>query len=771
MEKKKSIRSYNNPAGGWGALRATLDALVEQRTLIKGTKSLFRMNQPAGFKCPSCAWPDPRRPFPVKVCENGAKALAWETTAKRVTREFFAAHTVSWLEQQSDYWLEEQGRLTEPMVYDEASDKYVPISWEEAFQLIGRELNALADPNEAEFYTSGRASNEAAFLYQLFVREFGTNNFPDCSNMCHEATSVGLPPALGVAKATVVLDDFDHADAIFIFGQNPGTNSPRMLDELHAAARRGVRIVTFNPLRERALERFADPKNPLEMATLSSTTISSNYFQVRVGGDLAALKGIMKALIEADDQASASGKPRVLDVDFINTHTHGFEALAADLRATGWAAIERQSGLTRADLATAANIYAEAKAVIVAWGMGITQHRHGTENVQQIVNLLLLRGNIGRPGAGALPVRGHSNVQGDRTVGITEKPAPEFLDRLKAVFGFEPPRDQGHAVVRTVEAMVQGDAKVFVGLGGNFVAAIPDTEIATRAMRRLNLTVGINTKLNRGHLVHGRKALILPCLARSEIDMQAEGPQMVTIEDSTCVVQSSAGRNRPATPHLLSEPAIIAGMARATLPNSRVDWEAMVANYDRIRDAIEAVFPIFKDFNARVRKRGGFHLTSTARNRIWETPTGKANFLVFPGIEEDPHRDDPDVLWLTTIRSHDQFNTTVYTLNDRYRGVYGQRRVLFLGREEMNKRKLAPYDLVDLKTASSDDTERAARGFKVVPYNIPSSACAAYYPETNGLVPLYSRDGQSGTPTSKSIPIRIFRSETAEAPRETAGRK
>ncbi len=589
--------------------------------------------------------------------------------------------------------------------------------------------------------------------------------------MCHEATSVGLPPALGVAKATVVLDDFDHADAIFVFGQNPGTNSPRMLDELHAAARRGVRIVTFNPLRERALERFADPKNPLEMATLSSTTISSNYFQVRVGGDLAALKGIMKALIEADDQASASGKPRVLDVDFINTHTHGFEALAADLRATGWAAIERQSGLTRADLATAANIYAEAKAVIVAWGMGITQHRHGTENVQQIVNLLLLRGNIGRPGAGALPVRGHSNVQGDRTVGITEKPAPEFLDRLKAVFGFEPPRDQGHAVVRTVEAMVQGDAKVFVGLGGNFVAAIPDTEIATRAMRRLNLTVGINTKLNRGHLVHGRKALILPCLARSEIDMQAEGPQMVTIEDSTCVVQSSAGRNRPATPHLLSEPAIIAGMARATLPNSRVDWEAMVANYDRIRDAIEAVFPIFKDFNARVRKRGGFHLTSTARNRIWETPTGKANFLVFPGIEEDPHRDDPDVLWLTTIRSHDQFNTTVYTLNDRYRGVYGQRRVLFLGREEMNKRKLAPYDLVDLKTASSDDTERAARGFKVVPYNIPSGACAAYYPETNGLVPLYSRDGQSGTPTSKSIPIRIFRSETAEAPRETAGRK
>jgi len=763
MARKQSIRPYNSPAGGWGALGATLDAFVEQHALIKCTKSLFRINQPEGFKCPSCAWPDPSRHLPLKFCENGAKALAWEATAKRVTREFFAAHTVSWLEQQSDYWLEEQGRLTEPMVYDEASDKYVPIAWDQAFQLIGRELNALADPNEAEFYTSGRASNEAAFLYQLFVREFGTNNFPDCSNMCHEATSVGLPPALGVAKATVVLDDFAHADAIFIFGQNPGTNSPRMLDELHAAARRGVRIVTFNPLRERALERFADPKNPLEMATLSSTPISSNYFQVRVGGDLAALKGIMKALIETDGEAMASGKPRVLDVDFINTHTQGFDALAADLRATSWAAIERQSGLTRVDLATAARIYAEAKAVIAAWGMGITQHLHGTENVQQIVNLLLLRGNIGRPGAGALPVRGHSNVQGDRTVGITERPTPEFLDRLKAAFGFEPPRDHGHAVVGTVEAIVRGDAKVFIGLGGNFVAAIPDTEIAARAMRRLNLTVGINTKLNRGHLVHGRKALILPCLGRTELDEQAEGPQMVTIEDSTCVVQASAGRNRPASPHLLSEPAIIAGMARATLPKSRIDWEEMVANYDRIRDAIEVVFPIFKDFNKRVRKPGGFHLESTARNRVWNTPTGKANFLVFTGIEEDPHRDDPDVLWLTTIRSHDQFNTTVYALNDRYRGVYGQRRVLFLSREEMEKRKLAPNELVDLKTASIDDTERVARRFKVVPYSMPSGACAAYYPETNGLVPLYSRDGQSGTPTSKSVPIRIFRSETAEA--------
>jgi molybdopterin-dependent oxidoreductase alpha subunit len=757
MTHRNSIRPYNSPAGGWGAVRATIRALVGQHALMKGTKSLFRINQPDGFKCASCAWPDPRRWFPFKFCENGAKALAWEATANRVTREFFATHTVSWLEQQSDHWLEEQGRLTEPMAYDEASDKYAPISWEDAFALIGRELNALADPNEAEFYTSGRASNEAAFLYQLFVRAFGTNNFPDCSNMCHEATSVGLPPALGVGKATVVLEDFDHADAIFIFGQNPGTNSPRMLDKLHAAARRGVQIVTFNPLHERALERFADPKNPLEMATLRSTPISSHYFQVRVGGDLAALKGVMKALIEADDEALAGGRPRVLDVDFISTHTHGFPELAADLRATSWAAIERQSGLTRAALSTAAHVYAGAKAVIAAWGMGITQHRHGTRSVQHIVNLLLLRGNIGRPGAGALPVRGHSNVQGDRTVGITERPTPEFLDRLKAVFGFEPPRSKGHAVAETLEAIVRGSAKAFVGLGGNFIAAVPDTEMVSRAMRRLNLTVGINTKLNRGHVVHGRKALILPCLGRTELDMQAEGPQMVTIEDSTCVVQGSAGRNRPASPHLLSEPAIISGMARATLLNSRIDWEGMVANYDRIRDGVEAVFPIFQDFNARVRRRGGFHLASTARNRIWNTPTGKANFLVFSGLDEDPPEDDPDVLRLTTIRSHDQFNTTIYTYDDRYRGVFGERRVLFLNRAEMRKRELAPDDLVDIATVSLDSIERVTYGFKVVPYEIPNGVCAAYYPETNGLVPLYSRDEQSGTPTSKSVPVKLSR--------------
>jgi formate dehydrogenase major subunit len=756
---KPDIHPYNKPAGGWGALKATMDVLLEQGVAIKGGKTLLKMNQPAGFDCPGCAWPDPSGPFPVKFCENGAKAMAWEATSNRVTPDFFARHTVSWLAEQSDYWLEEQGRLTHPMAYDEASDKYVPIEWEDAFTLIGHELRALEDPNQAEFYTSGRASNEAAFLFQLFGREYGTNNFPDCSNMCHEATSVGLPPALGVAKGTVLLEDFAHTDAIFIFGQNPGTNSPRMMDELHAAARRGVPIVTFNPLRERALERFADPKSVIEMGTLGATSISSNYYQVRIGGDAAALKGIMKALIESDDAATAAGASRVVDVEFIEKHTHGFEPLAEDLRATSWDIVEQRSGLKREDLATAAAIYANAKAVIGVWGMGITQHRRGTETVQQIANLLLLRGNIGRPGAGACPVRGHSNVQGNRTVGITEKPTSEFLDRLKDTFGFEPPRAHGHDVVSAIDAMVHGRSKVFIALGGNFVAATPDTKITQDAMRRLNLTVGINTKLNRGHLVHGRRALILPCLGRTEIDIQADGPQSVTVEDSMSMVHASAGSNEPASPHLRSETGIVAGIAQATLPQSRVAWAQMIENYDRVRDKIEAVFPIFEDFNARIRVPGGFHLTSSARERLWETPTGRANFMIFNGVGEDPCGDDPDAVWLTSIRSHDQYNTTIYSLNDRYRGVFGQRRVIFISARDMKKRGLRAGEWVDLRTISDDGVDRVACGFKVVPYRLPEGSCAAYYPETNGLVPLHSHDANSHTPTYKAIPIKITRSK------------
>src|SRR5271154_7016715 len=485
---------YKSPAGGWGALRAVAQALREQSVVLKGSQTLLSMNQPDGFDCPGCAWPDPKHTSSFEFCENGAKAVSFELTKRKVTREFFAAHTVSELERQSDYWLEEQGRLTEPMRYHGATDHYEPISWVDAFAMIGAELRALESPDRADFYTSGRTSNEAAFLYQIFVRRFGTNNFPDCSNMCHEATSVGLPESIGIGKGTVLLEDFDKTDAIFVIGQNPGTNSPRMMTPLREASRRGVPIVAMNPLRERALERFAAPQDPIEMATFSSTRIASEYCQVRVGGDVAALKGMMKLVLEAHEAAVRSGGEPVLDLPFIEQHTTGLEALREDLLSTSWDDILRVSGLPRAQIERVAHIYMQAKSVIVCFGMGITQHRCGTENVQQIANLLMLRGNIGRPGAGICPVRGHSNVQGDRTVGIDEKPSAELLGQIEKVFGFRPPRAHGHSVIDAVQAMIDGRAKVFVGLGGNFIAAVPDKPISEAAMRRLRLTVAISTK-------------------------------------------------------------------------------------------------------------------------------------------------------------------------------------------------------------------------------------------------------------------------------------
>jgi molybdopterin-dependent oxidoreductase alpha subunit len=761
MTVRKSIRPYHQPAGGWGALKALSEHLIEQRVPIKGATTLSRMNQPEGFDCPGCAWPDPKHTSSFEFCENGAKAVAWEATAKRCTPEFFAEHSVTELSGWSDYDLEMVGRLTHPMIYDAASDHYRPVSWEDAFAIIGRHLKALPDPNMAEFYTSGRTSNEAAFLYQLFVREYGTNNFPDCSNMCHEATSVGLPQSLGVGKGTVLLDDFDKADCIFIFGQNPGTNSPRMMTNLWKASRRGAAIISFNPFRERALERFQYPQNPIEMATLSATKISSPLYQVRVGGDIAALKGIMKVMVEADETARASDKPEILDWDFIRGHTVGIEPFIADLKATQWPDIERQSGLSREDLEHAAHVYMKAERAIIVYGMGITQHKRGACNVQQLANLALLRGHIGREGAGLCPVRGHSNVQGDRTVGITEVPTKEFLDRLEHRFGFRPPTVHGHNVVTALEAMLRGEVKVFVAMGGNFAAAIPDWQQTQAALRKLDLTVHVSTKLNRSHLIHGRDALILPCLGRTEIDIQATGPQSITVEDSMSMVHASGGRNKPASEHLLSEPAIIAGIARATLGDrSVVGWEAFVADYDRIRDAIEDVFPIFQGYNARIRVPGGFHLTSTARERIWATPSGKANILLFEGLGEDTCESDPEMLWLSTIRSHDQYNTTLYSMSDRYRGVYGQRDVVFLNQLEMAKRGLADGDRVDLVTLSTDGMERSVHNFRVVGYSFPNGCCAAYYPETNPLVPLYAHDPISFTPSSKGIPVRIVRSGT-----------
>ncbi|RAH98351.1 formate dehydrogenase [Acuticoccus sediminis] len=765
MSQRKSIRLYTHPAGGWDALAATGSALARQNTLAKGAATLMRMNQPEGFDCPGCAWPDPKHTSSFEFCENGAKAMAWEATSHRCTPEFFAAHTVSELAAWNDYDLEMVGRLTHPMAYDAATDRYRAVTWEEAFATIARHLDGLDDPNRAEFYTSGRTSNEAAFLYQLFVREFGTNNFPDCSNMCHEATSVGLPHSLGVGKGTVLLEDFDHTDCIFIFGQNPGTNSPRMMTSLRNASRRGASIVSFNPFRERALERFQAPQNPVEMVTLTSTPISGHLYQLRVGGDVAVLKGLMKVLIEDDARLRAERQIAVLDWDFIKGHTAGFDALVADLKATRWDDIERQSGLARAEIEEAARIYAKAERAIVVYGMGVTQHRHGAAAVQQLANLCLLRGNIGRVGAGLCPVRGHSNVQGDRTVGITEIPSAEFLERLGGRFGFTPPSAPGHNVVTALEAMVRGDTRVFFAMGGNIVAAIPDWEVTRAAFERLDLTVHVSTKLNRSHLVHGREALILPCLSRSEVDVQATGPQSITVEDSMSMVHASAGRNTPASEHLRSEPAIVAGLAKATLgARSVVDWQAFVDDYDLIRDAIEDVFPIFEGFNARIRVPGGFHLESTARDRIWTTPGGKANFLVYDGVGEDPTPQETDALWLTTVRSHDQYNTTLYSLSDRYRGVEGQRDVVFLNAADMEERGLAAGDRVDLVGISPDGTERAVRGFMVVPYAFPKGCCAAYYPEANPLVPLSSHDPMSFTPAYKAVPIRLVRSRVeAEA--------
>ena len=696
----------------------------------------------------------PKHTSSFEFCENGAKAVSFELTERKVTREFFAAYTVSELAEHSDYWLEEQGRLLEPMRYDSATDHYVPIGWEEAFAKIAAHLNALDSPDKADFYTSGRASNEAAFLYQLFVRRFGTNNFPDCSNMCHEATSVGLPESIGIGKGTVLLEDFDATDAIFVIGQNPGTNSPRMMTSLRNASRRGVPIVAINPLRERALERFAAPQAPIEMVTLSSTRIASEYCQVNVGGDVAVLKGIMKLVLDAHEAALRAGGEPVLDLAFIEQHTVGLDALIEDLRSTRWEDILRVSGVERAQIERMAAVYMGAKSAIICYGMGITQHRRGTETVQQIANLLLLRGNFGRPGAGICPVRGHSNVQGDRTVGIDEKPSAELLGNIEKVFGFRPPQKHGHSVVDSLQAMIDGRSEVFIGLGGNFVAATPDTEITRAAMRRLKLTVGINTKLNRGHIVHGQEALILPCLARSDIDMQASGRQSITVEDSMSMVHASSGLVEPPSPDLKSEVAIVCGMARATLPESGIDWDAFEGDYTLIRDKIEAVFPVlFADFNARLRTPGGFHLNNGPRDRIWKTANGRANFLVIDGLAEDPRISNPGTLMLTTIRSHDQYNTTIYSLNDRYRGVFGGRMVVFMNEQDMADRGIAPDGLVELESLAGSDVRRTAKGFKAKPYSIPRGSIAAYYPETNGLIPLAHHDPRCKTPSGKSIPV------------------
>jgi len=752
------VGDYKGAAAGWGALKAVADTLRSQMAVVKETRGLLNMNQPHGFDCPGCAWPDPKHTSSFEFCENGAKAVSWEATAKRTTPEFFAAHTVSELWHWSDFDLENEGRLTHPTAYDPTTDRYLPVSWDVALEKIGAALRELAHPDMAEFYTSGRASNEAAFLYQLFAREYGTNNFPDCSNMCHEATSVGLPESIGVGKGTVTLEDFDHCDAVFCIGHNPGTNHPRMLTTLREVAKRGVPIIVFNPLRERGLERFTSPQHPVEMLTLSSTPIASTYYLVKVGGDIAVLKGIMKTLLELDAKSVAEGGAGVLDREFIQNHTAGIDDLLADLDATSWDLIEEASGLSRSDIEFVGRIYAKAKRVIINYGMGITQHRHGTGNVQQIANLLMLRGNVGREGAGISPLRGHSNVQGDRTVGITEIPSDALLDGLARVFGFAPPRNKGHNAIEAVEAIRDGRSKALVCLGGNLAVAMSDPEVTFKAMRKLDLSVHIATKLNRSHLLLAKQSFILPCLGRTETDIQATGRQSVTVEDSMSMVHASGGGLKPASEHLRSEPAIIAGIALATLRNTRVGWAELISDYGKIRDCIEAVFPEFKDFNARIKKPGGFRLYVAASERQWLTPSGKANFLVYPGLDEDPRVADRESLTLTTIRSHDQYNTTIYGLNDRYRGITGRRDVVFVNERDLASRGLKHGDLVDVSVVpdtGSKQGERVMRNLTAVAYNIARGSIAAYYPEANVLVALNHYDAKCGTPSYKSTPVRL----------------
>ncbi|MDU9392454.1 FdhF/YdeP family oxidoreductase [Pseudomonas sp. zfem002] len=758
---------YHGAAGGWGALRSVAQAWIGSDNALKNIRALLKTNQNGGFDCPGCAWGDSPEHGMVKFCENGAKAVNWEATKRRVDPAFFARHSVTSLLGQSDYWLEYQGRLTEPMVYDPASDRYKPISWDEAFAVIAGHLKGLSSPDQAEFYTSGRASNEAAYLYQLFVRAYGTNNFPDCSNMCHEASGVALGQSVGVGKGTVTFDDFEHADALFVWGQNPGTNHPRMLEPLREAVKRGAQVVCINPLKERGLERFQHPQHPIEMLTNGDRPTNTAFFRPALGGDMAMMRGMAKFLLQWEREAQANGSEPVFDHAFIAEHTATVDEYLAVVDATPWAQIEAQSGLPRGEIELAAQMYVKAKKVIMCWAMGITQHRHSVPTIQEIANLMLLRGNLGQPGAGLCPVRGHSNVQGDRTMGINERPPVALLDSLERHFGFPVPRHNGHNTVEAIHAMLEGRAKVFIGLGGNFAQATPDTERTAQALRNCELTVHISTKLNRSHLVHGKQALILPCLGRTDIDQQGEGPQAVTVEDSFSMVHASNGQLKPLSRHMRSEPAVIAGIAAATLGKHPVDWNWLIADYGRIRDLIMHTIPGFEQFNERLQHPGGFYLGNSAGQRIWKTASGKANFkanrlpddLLHEGVRASGQL--PDLI-MQSMRSHDQYNTTIYGLDDRYRGVKGQRNVLFANEADIIRLGFNPGDKADIVSLWGDGLERRVKGFTLLAFDIPAGQAAAYYPEVNPLVPLESVGDGSHTPTSKFVAIQL-KPATAEA--------
>lgn len=764
MRQKAKVEQYDAPAGGWGSLKAVASILSQEEVAILGSEILLKQNKPDGFMCVSCSWAKPAKPHPFEFCENGAKATAWEITGKTAGPEFFSEHTLSELRTWSDNALEEVGRLTTPMRYDLTSDKYVPAQWNEAFREIGVELKKL-DPRSVVMYTSGRASLEASYMYQLFGRMYGTNNFPDSSNMCHETTSVALPEVIGVPVGTVLLPDFDRTDCILFFGHNTTTNAPRMLHPLQEAAQRGVPIITFNPLRERGLERFTNPQNPIQMI-VGGTRISRQYHQVRVGGDAAAITGICKVVLEADEAAKMSDLPRVIDADFIDQHTAGFEEFAAFCRRCSWNELERASGLTWSAITDAAAVYMASNAVIANYGMGVTQHKHGVETVKMIVNLLLLRGNIGKPGAGISPIRGHSNVQGQRTVGISEKTKLVPLDKLAELYEFEPPRWDGLSTVDACKGIIKGDVRGFVSLGGNFLRAVPERSLMEPAWSRLRLSVQIATKLNRSHIVPGEITYLLPCLGRIEIDEQATGPQAISMEDSTTCIHGSRGQRKPVAESVLSEPRIVAELAKATLAsNPKLNWDSWVADYSLVRDAIERTYPDqFKDINRRMFEPGGFPRPLAARERKWKTPNGKANFTV-PKAALKPPPEDEEVFELMTMRADGQFNTTIYNDDDRFRGIQGSRYVVLINPEDMAGMDLKQGDLVTLSTEVDDGIERKLTELQVVPYDIPRKSIAGYYPECNGLIPLWHFAEGSKVPAAKSVPVRISK----DAPLEYTG--
>jgi molybdopterin-dependent oxidoreductase alpha subunit len=741
-------------AAGFQAVTASAKHLFSNVGPIRGTRLMLKVNQKHGIDCTSCAWPEPDGDrMTLEFCESGAKAIADEATTARCTPEFFAKHCVAELSEMSDLDLGKAGRLTHPMVLREGASHYHPISWDDAFGLLAKELNALASPDEAIFYTSGRTSNETAFLYQLFARRFGTNNLPDCSNMCHESSGSALTPTIGIGKGTVTLGDFEKAQVIVCIGQNPGTNHPRMLTTLQKAKRGGAKMIAINPLREAGLLNFRNPQEAGGMLGIS-THLTDLYLQVRLNGDMAVLKGIMKEMLEAGH----------IDRDFIQSKTAGFDDFAAALQQVIWDAILGQSGISRQQIHEAANILGKADRIIICWAMGLTQQPNAVAIIQEIVNLLLLRGSIGKPGAGACPVRGHSNVQGDRTMGIWERPRKDFLDKLQAVFGFDPPRHHGFDTVESIKAMHEGKAKVFFAMGGNFLSATPDTEYTAAALRNARLTAHVSTKLNRAHLVTGRQALILPCLGRTEIDRQSSGDQFVTTENSMGVVETSQGILDPASEHLLSEPMIVARLAQATVKSeisdlqfSAVGWLALASNYDLIRDLIAKTIPGCENYNEKVRRPGGFYLPNKPREGDFSnTPAGKASFTVHPLPEQHV---EPGQLIMTTIRSHDQFNTTLYGLDDRYRGVHHERRVIFVNADDLRERGLKATDIVDI-TSHFKGKRRLARRFICVPYNIPRGCCATYFPEGNVLVPIDSVAEKSNTPTSKYVIVTLSRASS-----------